>query len=183
MKYPKRGRLTVLISLLLGMLSPIRGQSNQIIWENILPATNRAVILYALEFGTEYGYPELGGHVWAESNGDMDSERLEYTEAQRATGDTLHVSCGAAQVDVYWATKRDHGANFTIEQWQAMRIRLKTDLDFNLEHALKQVQWCQGEYLFRWSWYACYNAGLEYINGEVYACTVEDYSNYLRRMQ
>lgn len=171
-------RFTILL-----LIATLSAQSPKTIWEKMIPEPNQDTILYAYDYGDKVGYPELGAHVWAESLGEMDSERPEYSKADSAKGDTLHVSVGAAQVDVYWATKRDHGANFTIEQWRAVRARLKTDLDFNLDHALKQVVWCQGEFKYRWSWSACYNAGKKYLNGERYANKVQKYHKYLMEVR
>ena len=158
-------------------------QSPKTIWEKMIPESGKAVILYAYDFGDRLGYPELGAHVWTESKGDTAAERLEYSKVDSAKGDTLHVSVGAAQVDVYWASIRDHGYNFTMDQWRGVRARLKTDLDFNLDHAIKQVVWCQGEFKYRWSWYACYNAGRKIYAGDGYACTVESYHKYLMEVR
>jgi len=126
------------------------------------------VIWYARDWGLERGIEGLGAIYAVENHGKMRGVRPEYNGDECA---------GPGQNNVRYATIREHGTNYTLVQYDRVKERLQTDLEYSLENSHAHIRQCFRRY---WSWWKRW----KYYNGinaltEAYPAKVEAWKYFL----
>lgn len=85
---------------------------------------------------------------------------------EREIGDSLHASVGLWQVYVYYSTLREYGDT---THYRATFERLMDKPAENFKDARLQFKYCEKRYRYRWSQWACQNAGMRISAGAHYA--------------
>ncbi len=143
----------------------------QIEW-NWMPDSNKAVVLYARQWGDSlHGYREMGSHYAHESKGDMWAVRIEKDST---------ICAGPGQNNIERCAEKTFGKDYTSDELRATQRRLHGNLDYSLERSWDHVRIGLILYEHRWCVYRWYN-NIEAKHNQDYPAWIVAWTIFLDR--